>query len=905
MKRTLSLILSLLMLLSLFSGLTVVAAENDLADTGGDDTIYTSRDGQYYYKKLDDGTVEFNLLSKKYYYSHYTWFEIPAMIDGYQVTAVSDYHLGINASCFYIPACINDPGSKNSYKNNDHKDPAAIVYERVRPSWHNNDDGSNNVYPLYEYHLKDDGTAVLDIIRPNGFQQQVIPDTLWDGTEVTGIGPQAFPMSRCGEFRNVVISHVFDSIDQGFFSDFYGLSLTLHVTGETQIAEGAFDNCYAPDGIILNVVGDKDIPTGFCPSDPGHRYSVNVGGEIKQIKEGTFNRFPLVDITIDGNVETVGTNAFSYTNAESLTLKNGVKTIGERAFYRCGFSEVTIPKSVTQIGNQAFGYIFDADYETAVKIDGFTIYGYRNTAAERYANENGFTFVPLDDIAFDLWLGTTQVTADNIDDICGDGKATFDPYDNTLTLNDPTITGVHSYNAGDTAKIYTTMPKLTLTGSYHMTAPEAEFGIRSDNNTLRFDGDFTFMGAGTGVVGSEYITVKSGLLTASGQYGLSLNPEGSFSIYSDTAKVDLSGSESAVQSGAKYLSVSASLRIITPEDAKILADSSGLKNFYEADGTTLAKHVLLEKPAPLITSASCTVTEPVAGQKPSYTATVPAGKGYQVEEDFTDGTWVNGVLWHNDTDNKDMTESEIFENGKQYTATVLLELSDDNYSFISSVSGTMNSNYAKVINYGDGTIAVYRTFTCTATVISDFSVTNIIEPVAGASPSYIAAVPAGNGYQISNTNNIFTKNGIGWFNMTDSTFLFPANNDKFAAGKEYGVFITLETTSNDYQFSDEPSATVNGKPATISAKGKNSITVFYIFNGSYILGDADDNGEIESVDATFVQRYAASIPTPYITQVLMQGDVDGDGNITVMDATAIQYYLANMKNPHNIGKTVS
>ena len=105
---------------------------------------------------------------------------------------------------------------------------------------------------------------------------------------------------------------------------------------------------------------------------------------------------------------------------------------------------------------------------------------------------------------------------------------------------------------------------------------------------------------------------------------------------------------------------------------------------------------------------------------------------------------MNGVLWHNDTDNKDMTESDTFENGKQYTATVLLDSVAD-YSFISSVSGTMNSDYAKVIHYSNSSIGVYRTFTCTATVISDFSVTNVREPVEGASPSYTAAVPAGKG----------------------------------------------------------------------------------------------------------------------------------------------------------------
>lgn len=77
---------------------------------------------------------------------------------------------------------------------------------------------------------------------------------------------------------------------------------------------------------------------------------------------------------------------------------------------------------------------------------------------------------------------------------------------------------------------------------------------------------------------------------------------------------------------------------------------------------------------------------------------------------------MNGVLWQNVTDNKDMTESDTFENGKQYTATVLLD-SAAGYSFASNVSSTMNSDYAKVISYRNSTIGVYRTFTCQTTAI--------------------------------------------------------------------------------------------------------------------------------------------------------------------------------------------
>ena len=72
----------------------------------------------------------------------------------------------------------------------------------------------------------------------------------------------------------------------------------------------------------------------------------------------------------------------------------------------------------------------------------------------------------------------------------------------------------------------------------------------------------------------------------------------------------------------------------------------------------------------------------------------------------------------------------------------------------------------------------------------------------------------------------------------------------------------------------------------------------------YLLGDADGNGEIESVDATFIQRYIAQIPTPYTKAELMRGDVDGSGDLELTDVTAIQYYLCHLKVSYQIGTVI-
>jgi len=65
--------------------------------------------------------------------------------------------------------------------------------------------------------------------------------------------------------------------------------------------------------------------------------------------------------------------------------------------YHCrGLKEVTIPASVTKIGRFAFG--FDKELWEAWDIgqeSEFAMYGEKGSAAERYAKEHGFMFVPV------------------------------------------------------------------------------------------------------------------------------------------------------------------------------------------------------------------------------------------------------------------------------------------------------------------------------------------------------------------------------------------------------------------------------------------------------------------------------------------------------------------------------
>jgi len=103
----------------------------------------------------------------------------------------------------------------------------------------------------------------------------------------------------------------------------------------------------------------------------------------------------LTSVTIPDSVTSIGSFAFcGCTGLSSVTIPDSVTSIGNNAFNDCtGLTSVTIPDSVTNIGEKAFGYYFDIDNYKYKKVDSFTIYGKKGSAAEAYANENGFAFI--------------------------------------------------------------------------------------------------------------------------------------------------------------------------------------------------------------------------------------------------------------------------------------------------------------------------------------------------------------------------------------------------------------------------------------------------------------------------------------------------------------------------------
>ncbi|HBM00469.1 MAG TPA: hypothetical protein DD393_07595 [Ruminococcaceae bacterium] len=199
-------------------------------------------------------------------------------------------------------------------------------------------------------------------------------------------------------------------------------SFLRRATIRSDLCPAMFQECYSLNYVNFLNPNIKKIPANCF--DTCGLLSITIPSSVTEIEDGAFySTFYLERVNLNEGLESIGNRSFENSNSikelkfpstlksigeksfyetsslVKLELNDGLETIGENAFLGCrSLKSVTIPASVTSIGEKAFGY-YTTEKNEYKKYDGFTIYGYRGTAAETYATENGFTFIPLDSVS--------------------------------------------------------------------------------------------------------------------------------------------------------------------------------------------------------------------------------------------------------------------------------------------------------------------------------------------------------------------------------------------------------------------------------------------------------------------------------------------------------------------------
>lgn len=280
---------------------------------------------------------------------------------------------------------------------------------------------SEENHPNYDPNFKDVNKVTFNafgsepiIVKNSGFSGRIAPCTVneivFNGTGDIIIGSNAFAVTNITDL-NLPSNIKFEDGACDVFSE----SKVKNVTIGCSMCESMFYGCNYLENVTFTADNDiNEIPKAAFELTVGLK-KIEIPSSVKKIGDSAFDLSTVSEIKFNEGLETIGNLAFNtWGSFEKITLPSTVKSIGEECFnsykpylielndglervgkqaFICNFANqsVKIPASVTEIGEKAFGYS-----DSGKKAENFTIYGYRGTAAETYANENGFTFIPLD-----------------------------------------------------------------------------------------------------------------------------------------------------------------------------------------------------------------------------------------------------------------------------------------------------------------------------------------------------------------------------------------------------------------------------------------------------------------------------------------------------------------------------
>lgn len=233
--------------------------------------------------------------------------------------------------------------------------------------------------------------------------------------------------------KSLSLSSKMTSIGANAFKGLYRITSVKLPSGVKTLGSSALSDCTSLKTVTLP---EKLTSIGGSAFSSCHSLSkINIPDKVTEISDSAFSGCDsLTSITLGRGVETIGYSAFSgCSNLKTVKISTGVKKIGSWAFSGCEKLEsinlpnslsslyygvfdnckklksITIPYGVSDIPNSAFTgceklkkvvvYNPDCTFNASCGI-GYnqTIYGFKKSTAQKYANQVGATFKDVEKI---------------------------------------------------------------------------------------------------------------------------------------------------------------------------------------------------------------------------------------------------------------------------------------------------------------------------------------------------------------------------------------------------------------------------------------------------------------------------------------------------------------------------
>lgn len=253
----------------------------------------------------------------------------------------------------------------------------------------------------------------IDKIGNYAFYGSVCLEELTVPQNINSIGKYAFQSCKALKKVNIESSSL-EKIEDSVFSSCTTLTEVTLPDTVTEIGQKAFYRCTYLESINipqgLTAIGDNAFNS--CTSIK----SFTANESLKKIGARSFYCCESLEtVVLSENTTSIGNSAFdsctklssialqagtlsvskaAFSDCESLSevlIAEGTKAIEDEAFDLCSaLKSITVPFSVETIGTKALGFT-----NGGKRVEGFTITGYTGSAAEAYADNNGFSFNSL------------------------------------------------------------------------------------------------------------------------------------------------------------------------------------------------------------------------------------------------------------------------------------------------------------------------------------------------------------------------------------------------------------------------------------------------------------------------------------------------------------------------------